>query len=47
MSKHEVLVNWLVEGKKLGRPVDIALANDGSLLISDDSKDLIWQLRAR
>jgi glucose/arabinose dehydrogenase len=47
VSKHEVLVNWLVEGKKLGRPVDIALANDGSLLISDDSKDLIWQLRAR
>ncbi len=45
-SKHEVLVNWLVAGKKLGRPVDIAQAKDGSLLISDDAKGLIWQLRA-
>jgi len=45
-SKHEVVVNWLVAGKKLGRPVDIAQAKDGSLLISDDAKGLIWQLRA-
>lgn len=42
--KHEVLVNWLIRGKKLGRPVDIELAQDGSLFISDDAGDAIWRL---
>lgn len=44
VTKHEVLVNWLIRGKKLGRPVDIDMAPDGSLYISDDSADVIWQL---
>jgi glucose/arabinose dehydrogenase len=44
--KHEVLVNWLVKGKKLGRPVDVLTYHDGSLLISDDAKGVIWQLSA-
>lgn len=44
--RHEVLVNWLVGGKKLGRPVDILALQDGSLLISDDAGGIIWQLSA-
>ena len=46
VTKHQVLVNWLVKGKKLGRPVDIAQTQDGSLLISDDAQGRIWHLQA-
>ena len=45
IKKHQVLVNWLIRGKKLGRPVDIEMAKDGSLFISDDAGDAIWQLK--
>lgn len=31
--------------KVLGRPVDVVVAPDGSLLISDDGADRIWRLR--
>jgi len=33
------------DGKVLGRPVDVAVAPDGSLLISDDGADRVWRLR--
>jgi glucose/arabinose dehydrogenase len=32
-------------GDVLGRPVDIEIASDGSLLISDDQADLIYRVR--
>jgi glucose/arabinose dehydrogenase len=40
-------VNFLsADGKVLGRPVDTAVAPDGSLLISDDGENKIYRLRA-
>ena len=38
-------VNFLApDGQVLGRPVDVVVAPDGSLLISDDSKNTIYRL---
>jgi glucose/arabinose dehydrogenase len=38
-------VNFLTpEGEALGRPVDVVVAPDGTLLISDDSNDTIYRL---
>jgi len=38
-------VNFLTsDGKVLGRPVDVAVAPDGSLLISDDTGNMIYRL---
>ncbi|NVK37820.1 MAG: PQQ-dependent sugar dehydrogenase [Gammaproteobacteria bacterium] len=45
--RHRVLVNWLVDGRKLGRPVDVQTLGDGSVLISDDAGGIIWQLQAQ
>lgn len=45
--RHQVLVNWLVDGRKLGRPVDVQTLADGSVLISDDAGGIIWQLSAQ
>lgn len=35
---------WLVDGKVSGRPNDVIVANDGSLLISDDQKGAIYRV---
>ncbi|MEZ4738228.1 MAG: PQQ-dependent sugar dehydrogenase [Flavobacteriales bacterium] len=35
---------WLEGNKAWGRPVDVLVAPDGSLLISDDSADLIYRI---
>ena len=37
---------WLAgDGRKMhGRPADVAVAKDGSLLIADDSGDLVWRI---
>lgn len=36
---------WLVEGNKVwGRPVDIQLLPDGSLLVSDDFSGTIYRI---
>ena len=38
-------VNFLApDGNPLGRPVDVVVAPDGTLLISDDSNDTIYRL---
>ena len=29
---------------RLGRPVDVAVARDGSLLVTDDGGDAIWRV---
>ena len=44
VSRHQVLVNWLVNGNKLGRPVDIVQTKDDALLVSDDATGTIWKL---
>lgn len=46
VMKHQVLIDWLVEGNKLGRPVDIVQTRDGALLISDDAGGLVWKLES-
>ena len=36
---------WLNEnGEYLGRPVDVQVLNDGSLLVSDDFAGAIWRI---
>jgi glucose/arabinose dehydrogenase len=34
----------LPDGKVWGRPVGVAVANDGSLLVSDDGSNTIWRV---
>lgn len=35
------------KGKVYGRPVGVAIAKDGSLLVADDSSNKIWQVKAK
>jgi glucose/arabinose dehydrogenase len=35
---------WLKGGKAWGRPVDVLVAPDGSLLVSDDAADMIHRI---
>ncbi len=35
---------WLADGKAWGRPVDILQLKDGSLLVSDDTADMIYRI---
>ena len=44
---HNVLTGFLdAEGKAQGRPSMLAIAKDGSLLVSDDVGDVIWRVTA-
>jgi glucose/arabinose dehydrogenase len=45
-DKTEVFAEgWLNEnGEYLGRPVDVQVLNDGSLLVSDDFAGAIWRI---
>ncbi|WP_035881534.1 PQQ-dependent sugar dehydrogenase [Cupriavidus metallidurans] len=36
---------WLRDGKAWGRPVDVQVASDGSLLVSDDKANAIYRIR--
>lgn len=36
---------WLKEGQAWGRPVDVLLLPDGSLLVSDDHADVVYRIR--
>ncbi len=38
---------WLKGGRAWGRPADVLVAADGSLLVSDDAADLIYRIRYR
>ena len=38
---------WLSEGKSWGRPVDIEVMPDGSLLVSDDKAGAIYRISYR
>jgi glucose/arabinose dehydrogenase len=35
---------WLQEGRAWGRPVDVLVMPDGSLLVSDDRADVIYRI---
>ena len=45
-DKTEVFAEgWLNEnGEYLGRPLDVQVLNDGSLLVSDDFAGAIWRI---
>lgn len=49
VSYEDFVVGWQTEnGRRWGRPADVAVAADGSILIADDHGDAIWRLfRAR
>ena len=38
---------WLVDGRPWGRPVDLAVAPDGSLFLSDDHQGLVYRITHR
>jgi glucose/arabinose dehydrogenase len=38
---------WLVGGKSWGRPVDLAVARDGALYVSDDSLGVVYRITYR
>jgi glucose/arabinose dehydrogenase len=43
----DVLTGFLSEDKALGRPVGVAIARDGALLVADDVGNTIWRVGAR
>jgi glucose/arabinose dehydrogenase len=47
-SYEDFIIGWQTEnGSRWGRPVDVAVARDGSVLISDDMGDAIWRVTSR
>ena len=42
----DVLTGFLRDGKAFGRPVGVAIARDGSLLVADDVGNTIWRVSA-
>jgi glucose/arabinose dehydrogenase len=40
----DVLTGFLIEDEALGRPVGVAVAADGALLVADDVGDVIWRV---
>jgi len=42
----DVLTGFMVNGKARGRPVGVAVAKDGSLLVADDVGNTIWRVTA-
>jgi glucose/arabinose dehydrogenase len=43
----DVLTGFTVDGKAYGRPVGVAVAADGSLLVADDVGNRVWRVSAR
>ena len=43
----DVLTGFLSGDKALGRPVGVAVARDGALLVADDVGNRIWRVSAR
>jgi glucose/arabinose dehydrogenase len=44
LSYKPFIEGWLDEGEVLGRPVDVLVAADGSLLVSDDKAGMIYRV---
>jgi glucose/arabinose dehydrogenase len=42
----DVLTGFMVDGKSFGRPVGVAIARDGSLLVADDVGNTVWRVSA-
>jgi glucose/arabinose dehydrogenase len=42
----EVLTGFLNGGKAHGRPVGVAIAADGSLMVADDVGNVVWRVSA-
>ena len=40
----DVLTGFMVDGKSLGRPVGVAIARDGTLLVADDVGNTVWRV---
>lgn len=45
VSQEVFAEGWLQHGKPWGRPVDVQVAQDGSLLVSDDMAGVIYRIR--
>lgn len=43
----DVLTGFLENGKARGRPVDVAFASDGALLVTDDVGNTVWRVVAQ
>jgi glucose/arabinose dehydrogenase len=42
-----VLTGFLVDGKARGRPVGVAVAGDGAVLVADDVGNVVWRIAPR
>ena len=45
VRQEDLVRGWLVDGQWWGRPVGVLVANDGSLIISDDGAGRLYRLR--
>ena len=45
VRQEDLVRGWLVNGKAWGRPVGVLVANDGSIIISDDGAGRLYRLR--
>ncbi|CAA9370027.1 MAG: L-sorbosone dehydrogenase, partial [uncultured Chloroflexia bacterium] len=45
VRQEDLVRGWLVNGKWWGRPVGVLVANDGSIIISDDESGRLYRLR--
>jgi glucose/arabinose dehydrogenase len=44
IQSHDFITGWLKNGKVIGRPSAPLMRSDGSLLISDDKANVIYQV---
>ena len=42
----DILTGFMIGGKAFGRPVGVAIARDGSLLVADDVGNIVWRVSA-
>jgi hypothetical protein len=48
VSYEDFITGWqLANGNRWGRPADVLVASDGSVLISDDDGGVIWRVTPR
>jgi glucose/arabinose dehydrogenase len=45
VRQEDLVRGWLVNGTAWGRPVGVLVANDGSVIISDDGAGRLYRLR--
>ncbi len=45
VTTHDLITGWLQNGSSLGRPVDVAIDDAGTLYVTDDKAGLVYQVQ--